>query len=272
MIQEAFTYRDGSQNSLYIYPSSKEPKELILIFPALGVRQTYYRRLAEGLSTSAPITVISCDWRAHGESSERPRRGLDYGYDTYVHDMDQVIDRVKEKWPGLRLSLLGHSLGGQIASLHMGRFGSKIDRLLLVAAAALSYKNWSPGFGWRVRMAGIFLPLLAEILGYYPGDKVGFGGREFKTLMKDWGHNTKKGEYHPLESTYDYEGAMASRKTDVRVITFEKDYWVSLKAARQLAHKFHPDSRVDFHSLQGFGHFDWARQPEDTLNLILSMD
>lgn len=267
MTSHSFTYRDGGQTTLSHFSPEITPIEIILIAPALGVRADYYSKLGEELA-QAGFLAISCDWRGHGLSSERPKKGLDYGYETYVLDMDEVIDWAKGKWPGLKLSLMGHSLGGQIGSMHKARFPQKIDRIILTASCTLTPSNWPWSFRWKIILAGRLLPLLGNLLGYYPGDKLGFGGREFKSVMGDWGRSTHSGKYLPVGSDFDYEAAFPQTQAVVLGIHYSKDNWVNEKAVRDLYGKFHPDSPFQFHVIDGFNHFNWAKKPAAVVELM----
>jgi predicted alpha/beta hydrolase len=57
-------------------------------------------------------------------------------------------------------------------------------------------------------MAGMFFYPLSRLLGYFPGRVIGFGGREARTVMKDWTHNLKTGSYKLTTSIFDYDSAL----------------------------------------------------------------
>lgn len=267
MTSQPIVYRDGSQNSLAIFSPETDPKEIIMIFPALGVRASYYEKLGIQLA-GAGFLAVSVDWRGHGASSERPRRGLDYGYETYVLDMDEVLDWVGKNWPKLKLTALGHSLGGQIAALHKARFPERLDRIILAASCTLNPRNWPWSFRWKLILAGRLLPFIGNLLGYYPGNKLGFGGREFRSVMRDWGRNTHRGTYRLEGSDFDYEEAFPKQKAEICGVHFSQDNWVNERAVRDLLGKFHPDTQPDFHVIGGFGHFNWAKEPEKLVSLL----
>ncbi|MCI4668151.1 MAG: alpha/beta hydrolase [Bacteroidia bacterium] len=269
MLSQNFTFKDSSQISLSLFQPRGEVSEVIIIYPALGVRASYYNLLGEQLA-EAGFMVITCDWRGHGSSTERPKRGVDYGYESYVMDMDEVIDWAKLKWNGKKVSVLGHSLGGQIACLHRARFPEKIDRIILSASCSLHIPNWPASFRWKLVLAGRLLPLIGDILGYYPGDKLGFGGREFKSVMKDWGKSTHNGEYFPKDTPFNYEQAFPQSKPEILGIHYTGDKWVTEEAVKHLANKFHEEKNFNFHIIKGYSHFSWAKKPEETVQLIVA--
>jgi pimeloyl-ACP methyl ester carboxylesterase len=70
---------------------------------------------------------IAPDARGHGRSSHAPP-GSDYHFPDYLSDLDALVEHLA---PG-RLHLVGHSMGGTVASLYAGLRPDKVDRLALV--------------------------------------------------------------------------------------------------------------------------------------------
>ena len=79
------------------------------------------RRLPPGLRIVAP------DMRGHGDS-ERISRGAYYHFFDYVRDLRDLVDA----FVPARMALLGHSMGGGIASLFAGTWPGDVERLILV--------------------------------------------------------------------------------------------------------------------------------------------
>lgn len=69
--------------------------------------------------------VIAPDWRGFG-LSERPRADT-YWFPDYVADLDFMLDHYA---PGEAVNLLGHSMGGNIASIYAGVRPRRIARLI----------------------------------------------------------------------------------------------------------------------------------------------
>ena len=69
--------------------------------------------------------VIAPDWRGFGHSQ---RSGADtYWFPDYLADLDLLLDRYA---PGEPVNLLGHSMGGNIASLYAGVRPHRVGRLV----------------------------------------------------------------------------------------------------------------------------------------------
>ena len=65
--------------------------------------------------------VAGYDHRGHGQS-EGQRGGLKQS-DDYLHDLAHMIDTTRAAYPGQKLVLLAHSLGGLIAARFRLSFG-----------------------------------------------------------------------------------------------------------------------------------------------------
>ena len=77
----------------------------------------------------AHFHIVALDLPGHGRSAHRPP-GLWYHYVDYLGDVLAAVDALG--WQ--RFSLLGHSLGGAIASMIAGVAAERIERLLLIEA------------------------------------------------------------------------------------------------------------------------------------------
>ena len=133
-VQE-FVQVDGARIGVQVYPEPAGVRgaPVVVIWPAMGVRARYYRPFAAALR-DAGLAVIVADLRGTGESTPRPSRACRYGYAELAADVGAVLDALKPRLDGRRTVLLGHSLGGQAAVLHLALHGEPgVDGLALVA-------------------------------------------------------------------------------------------------------------------------------------------
>lgn len=76
----------------------------------------------------AGISVFAIDLRGHGQSDGR--RGDIKKFDDYIADLDLFVRFIKKKYPNMKISLFGHSLGGLVTAAYMAQDGIA-DKLIL---------------------------------------------------------------------------------------------------------------------------------------------
>lgn len=238
--------------------------EVILCGPAMGVRATYYRPLAEAWN-AAGHPAVTFDMRGIGTSSVRASRRVDFGYREVMEvDLPALVRAVREEFPGRPLVFQGHSLSGQLACLHAARWPASFERIHLVATCSVYYKPWGVGL-WLFMH---FARLLGAVFGHYPGRRVGFGGREARTLVRDWSHQGFTGEYRVSGTDFDYEAALRGLEVPVHAVHFRDDTFAPREAVEHLLAKM-PDDVTSRECLEPadldaetLGHFDWIRSSD----------
>ncbi len=267
---------DGSRTAITIFRDNLgDAAPLLLFFPAMGVEASYYQPFAEALALRGWI-VISADLRGLGHSSVRPRRGVDYGYEEMIElDYRAVFAEAEHRFPGHPLYVMGHSLGGQLASLFLSRYRIKTAGLVLIAACSVHYSGWEWSDRWRLAFGLLVFPPVARLWGYHPGHRLGFGGRAGRQQILDWCRQGRTGQYRLLKSGFDYEKALGEWRGPVLAIPLEGDSFAPPRAMKNLYQKLHPDSPTQVKVLTKekaknprLNHFNWARQPEAAIDLI----
>lgn len=77
--------------------------------------------------------VYRYDARGHGKSEGK--RGHLEDFEDYLDDLDIFIDMIKRENKGLKLVLVGHSMGGLVATAYTSKYPNKVDLLALSGAA-----------------------------------------------------------------------------------------------------------------------------------------
>jgi len=246
---------------------------IILILPAMGVKASYYAPLAKNL-VSKGITAMSVDLRGLGTYSIRPSSKVDFGYLEMIEDLKTVVHFIKKNYPKHKIYGLGHSLGGQIAALAQAKYRDLLSGLILTAANSVYYKTWSGKQRYFNRIGYSIFPLLSRLLGYFPGHKVGFGGKAAKTQLLDWAHVGRTGKYKIIGDNLDYEKALKQVNIPVLAIYIEGD-WMSPKAA--IAHlygKFSAASPITNYTLTKaetgvkLNHFNWVKNADSIIQEV----
>lgn len=264
----SLTHTDGAKNEISLFPAENKQAPLIIISPAMGVRASYYEVLAQDFASQG-FNACTVDYRGTGKSSLRASRKVNFGYEDLVNDLKELVSKLREEFPNNKMVLLGHSLGGQIGGIALSRYPDMFDGLVLIASCMVYWKGWEDQGTTQVKMAVNFFPLLAKVIGYFPGKQVGFGGREARTVMRDWGINGTKGIYQPKGSTFDYEEALKAFSTPVLAMSLEGDSFAPQNAVGRLVAKLGADSQNKNHrhiSAQEAGmkkmtHFNWVKEP-----------
>ncbi len=267
MIEKEITYLDNTKNKVSVFSSKNENRVTIICLPAMGVRATFYKNFAKELNSKG-YNVITADWRGQGKSSIRASRKTNFGYKEFISDIKQLIEYSEIWFSNSKKLIVGHSLGGQVGSLFTSQFTEDIDGLILIASCSVYYKGWNKRTSLKLFFAGkVFYPL-SRIFGYFPGNIIGFGGKEAQFVMKDWCFNTINGKYQITNSNFDYEKSLSELCKNVLTISIENDYLASKDAVENLYRKFNYKSNIEHLHLteketkiKPLNHFSWAKEP-----------
>lgn len=138
-----FTARDGENLALYRWQAEQSSKLLgdldepargvVLMVHGLGEHAGRYDHVANSLCNWG-FEVCAYDQRGHGESTGLPGTLPSTG--ALLDDLVEVVDEVHKQHPGLPLILLGHSLGGLVASRFVS-LGMRPVKALVLSSPAL---------------------------------------------------------------------------------------------------------------------------------------
>lgn len=240
-----------------------------LCLPAMGVRASYYAPLADALA-AADFDVLVVDHRGTGLSVCRP--AFDVGYRELVHeDVPRGLAELEATFPGRPRYLLGHSLGGHLAALHLGLAPDACDAVVLVASGAIDFRGYP--FPANLRMlASVHMALaITRTLGYFPGHKLGFGGRQPPTLIRDWARQCRTGTYRLAGSDEDYDARMATVQKRVLAISIAGDAWCPPEATEKLYGKLR-NADVTHETVEAGvtrnAHLSWVKRPDAVVSRI----
>lgn len=180
----------------------------VLLMPAMGVAADYYDRFAAQLAERG-LAVTTVDLRGVGTSSVRPEARPGFGYATMVeNDVPAYVETARVAAPGRPLFVVGHSLGGHLAVLHAAHEPRAFDAMAFVACGTLHYAAW-PGLArYRILASTQVAATIGRVVGYFPGHRVGFGGRQPASLMRDWARQSRTGRYTIHGARLDYDAAL----------------------------------------------------------------
>ncbi len=138
-------------------PAGEEPRAVLIVVHGLRDHSSRYAELAEHL-VGQGFAVYAFDLRGHGHS-EGVRVHID-SFEEYLSDLDLFLARVRQQEPGRPLFLLGHSMGGAIATLFTLERKPPLQGLLLSAPALKPGSDVSGALITTTRVLGGVLPNL----------------------------------------------------------------------------------------------------------------
>lgn len=243
-----------------------DPRARVLLLPALGIQAKLYRRLGT-LLADAGIGLTVLEQRGHGRSSLRPSRSCDYGFREWLEaDIPAALGWLRSQRPASPVYLAGHSLGGHLALMARSLYPDQVTGVVLLTTATPYYGC----FHGLARLQVLFLiasiPVLAGTLGYYPGHRMGFGGRESRRLMADWLVMARENRYSARGMQQDLERCVRDDRCPVLSIYCDRDALAPRSAIEGVTR------RLGNHSIDWFeitsdalgaraDHVSWAKHP-----------
>lgn len=271
----AVSRADGTTTNILLQRNVEQPDAPVVVcMPAMGVEARYYLPLLTALR-NAGVHAAGADLRGKGECSVRPARGVDFGYQEMVSvDYPAVVARLRTEFPGRKLFLLGHSLGGQMGALFVSLDPEAVDGLILVASCSNYFMRWPQPWRWPVFLGTQLASLMAGALGYFPGRKLRFAGTESRRTIQDWSRQARTGRYAPRGASVDFEETLRTVHKPVLAISIENDFYAPRPAVEHLCEKM-PQARLTRWHFQPQGpdakyadHFRWAKKPDAVVERI----
>lgn len=152
-----FTTSDEFQLFEQSWLPETDPKAVVVIIHGYAEHSSRYAHVAEYLVT-AGYGVHSFDLRAHGKSDGK--NTYINSFDEYLTDVDTFLSRVKEKHPGKKFFLLGHSMGGAISSYYTITRQPKLAGLMLSGPAVKISDDISP---LLIKLSGVIAKIFPKL-------------------------------------------------------------------------------------------------------------
>lgn len=132
--------------------------------------------------------MLAYDYRGMGGSKPAMLKGFVAAmHDWGELDMTAAFEHIVQECSPDKLYAIGQSAGGQLFGL--ARNCERVDAMVTVAAQSGSLRHW-PFRKWRKYSfaLGVYflIPLLANLLGYFPSSRVGLGEDLPKGVALEW--------------------------------------------------------------------------------------
>lgn len=270
MRSQTCTLPDGATTVVEWFDVEGAPAAGRVIFvPALGVHVAYYRGLCEAWARRG-WQVAAIELRGMRQSSVQDVKRHNFGYrEVVAHDLPWLAAEVaRAAGPG-PLVFAGHSLGGQFALMAASRVEQPPAGVVLVAGGSNHYRSLATPWARRRRWLGLqAVRATTRALGWFPGDTLGFGGRQPLNMMLDWTCEALTGRYAALgEREGDLNAALEALALPVLMVSLAHDRLVPRSSADALAAKL-KRAAVTQLELPARDHFKWVRQPEIVLEPV----
>ncbi|MEO9475162.1 MAG: alpha/beta fold hydrolase [Cyclobacteriaceae bacterium] len=154
-----------------LYQVDKKGHHLIIICPAAGAPQQYYRGFAEFAAQYPEFDAVTFDYRSIGKSRHQPIASSPATMHEWgKQDLETVINWASNKYD--KIFLLGHSVAGQI--MPYADSSKRISAAYFVASSSAYYGFWT-GFP-KIKVLlfwHLIIPVTTFIFGYLPGWAMG---------------------------------------------------------------------------------------------------
>ncbi|HZR79770.1 MAG TPA: alpha/beta hydrolase [Candidatus Binatia bacterium] len=125
-------HTDGREQCLHVWEAAGDPRAIVVLVHGYAEHAARYDHVARRLA-GAGIAVWSTDLRGHGRSSGE--RASVSAIAELVADARFALDRARAAYPGVRVFLVGHSMGGLVATRFFLEAQREIAGLVLSGAA-----------------------------------------------------------------------------------------------------------------------------------------
>jgi alpha-beta hydrolase superfamily lysophospholipase len=148
---------DGIMLSGFRDEPEKVPDAVLCLVHGLGEHAGRYKDLTCQLC-AAGIAVLSMDLRGHGTSDGK--RGHVAPRSRVLEDIDDLIRKARNAWPGRPVFLMGHSLGGNLVLHHRLAGKEKVAGTVASSPALILANPKPPAVMMLLRTAARLLPAL----------------------------------------------------------------------------------------------------------------
>jgi acylglycerol lipase len=147
--------RDGM--SIYAQGWEPEDKPLAIICMVHGLGEHFgrYRHLAQFLTDNG-FAYLGIDLRGHGKTPGP--RGHVPSFETFMQDINLMLDQAGIRYPGLPVFLYGHSLGGILVLNYCLRRGPNLTGVIVTSPGLRTALEEQTAKVFIAKIAGTFLP------------------------------------------------------------------------------------------------------------------
>jgi predicted alpha/beta hydrolase len=219
---------DGTALAARFFAPAGTPRGAVLIVPAMGTPQDYYRPFAAWLAAQGFLSA-TFDYRGTGLSRRGGLRGFKADlFDWARLDCAAMVDALGARAGDAPLYWVGHSLGGQILALVPNR--ERVAKAITIATGSGYWLENVPGLRARVWWLWFFLvPVTLRLFGYFPGKALRKVGDLPKGVMAQWRRWCLDRDYAAGAEGDAVRAQYAAVRTPIVSLSFADDELMSLR-------------------------------------------
>ena len=182
-----FTAADGYRLNGFTWqhPGPGRERPVVVINPATSVRCRYYARFAAFLHAHG-FDVLSYDYRGIGESRPLSLRGFEAGWIDWGRlDFEAALQFAQHRFPGQPIQVAAHSVGGFLIGLAAS--SHCVSRVFSMGAQYAHWRDYAAAHRLRLLLKWhVAMPALTAMLGYFPGQRLGWLEDTPRGVVRDW--------------------------------------------------------------------------------------
>jgi predicted alpha/beta hydrolase len=229
------------------------PRAVVVAGHAMMVdRRTLDRPRRGGLVSflvERQFAVVWCDLRGHGESGPRAHEGADWSYDDLVErDVPALVGFARQRFPGLPVVALGHSLFGHVTLAHLARHPELALDGLVMLAGNVSNPTWRRRpIAWAQKQVPIEVlgNLALAMTGRLPVRLLRMGtDDESRSYLQQFIRNTRRAAWRARDG-FDYFAALGRVRVPTLAVASDGDWLYSPPADVRALMAAVPGARVE---------------------------
>jgi len=246
--------------------SSHTNNKTLVISSATGVLQKYYFKIADYFAKSGYI-VYTFDYYGIGKSGskiEALKKNTITLSEWGSIDQATIIDFAKNEFPQNKITLLTHSVGGQVLGFNPNY--KYINNIITVASQGGFWKHFQ---GLHKPKMWLFwhgmIPVLTPIFGYFPAKKIGLFENLPRKVVYEWAKWGQHQDY--MMGHYDFEDIYFGKiEVPMLILSFPRDSYAPKRSVDWLADQY-INAKIDRKhiipensGLEEIGHFGFFRE------------